>query len=115
MGILGLAYKPCSDVVEQSQGLMLAEALAGGGKLKLVVYDPAAMDNARAALGGGVGFAHDARECIEMQNMDHKGTNLGAAGVVLNAVFIGRLTTKKTRSLSLKTTTCAPTIPSRPQ
>lgn len=49
VGILGLAYKPNSDVVEESQGLLLARALVERG-VGVIAYDPVAMENARKAL-----------------------------------------------------------------
>ncbi len=62
VGILGLAYKPDTDVVEESQGLALAKELLESG-VRVVVYDPAAMANARARLVGTINFACDARAC----------------------------------------------------
>ena len=63
VGILGLAYKADSDVVEESQGFLLAQRLAEDG-VRVVTYDPAAMENARRRLGDGVGFAASARDCV---------------------------------------------------
>lgn len=64
VGILGLAYKPNSDVVEESQGLLLAQLLTKS-HIPVVVYDPAAMENARRALAGSVKFAKSVEECIQ--------------------------------------------------
>jgi UDPglucose 6-dehydrogenase len=61
-GVLGLSYKPNTEVIEESQGVAIARELAKAG-VKVVVYDPAAMDNARAALGTAVTFAASAAEC----------------------------------------------------
>ncbi len=63
-GILGLTYKPDTDVVEQSVGLILAQELVRRGA-GVVAYDPAGMQNARNALGDSVRLAASARECIE--------------------------------------------------
>ena len=60
--VLGLSYKPETEVIEESQGLALAQELSRAG-VKVVVYDPAAMDNARAALGASVSFASGAAQC----------------------------------------------------
>jgi len=62
-GVLGLSYKPHTGVVEESQGLQLAQALLSAG-IRVVVYDPAAMDNAKAKLGGNAIFASSASECV---------------------------------------------------
>lgn len=63
VGILGLSYKPDTDVVEQSQGVLLARTLADEG-VPVTVYDPAAMNNARALLTDGVTYASTGRECV---------------------------------------------------
>jgi UDPglucose 6-dehydrogenase len=62
VGILGLAYKPNTDVVEQSQGLLLAARLAEAG-YRVVAYDPAAVENARRVLDGRVRYAQSMQEC----------------------------------------------------
>jgi UDPglucose 6-dehydrogenase len=62
VGVLGLSYKPGTSVIEESQGLLLAQHLAGRG-VAVVVYDPAAMENARRALDGRVTFAATLEEC----------------------------------------------------
>src|ERR1035438_3914557 len=58
-GILGLSYKPDTGVIEESQGVALAKYLLQSGA-KVVVYDPEAMDNAKAHLAGRVTFARSA-------------------------------------------------------
>ena len=62
VGILGLSYKPDTDVVEESQGLALAKELLSRG-VPVVVYDPKAMGNAAMQLTGNVIFARTAPEC----------------------------------------------------
>ena len=62
VGILGLSYKPETDVIEGSQGLALAKHLLSAG-VNVTVYDPAAMENARAELKGSVTFAATAADC----------------------------------------------------
>jgi len=61
-GILGLSYKPNTEVIEESQGVALARYLLEAG-VHVVVYDPAAMDNSRQQLNGRVEFAASATEC----------------------------------------------------
>lgn len=68
VGILGLAYKPNSCVVEEAQGLLLAQALADE-KIEVIVFDPAAMDNARKLLNTSAIFAASARECINKSDI----------------------------------------------
>tara|TARA_R110000824_G_scaffold28258_2_gene95164 strand:+ start:5011 stop:6384 length:1374 start_codon:yes stop_codon:yes gene_type:complete len=47
--VLGLAYKPLSHIVEESQAILLAKALSDTG-LRVVGYDPLANDEARPVL-----------------------------------------------------------------
>jgi UDPglucose 6-dehydrogenase len=47
--VLGLSYKPLSHVVEESQGVALALAMAEAG-MRVIGYDPLASDGARSAL-----------------------------------------------------------------
>ena len=63
VGILGITYKPDTDVVEESFGLLLARELSAAGG-RVVVFDPQA-DTIRA-LGTekNVQCASSARECI---------------------------------------------------
>jgi UDPglucose 6-dehydrogenase len=46
--VLGLAYKPLSHVIEESQGVALALAMAEAG-MRVIGYDPLASDGARTA------------------------------------------------------------------
>ncbi len=62
VGILGLSYKPDTEVIEESQGLMLAKTLVAAG-CRVVVYDPVAMDGARRALPDAVRFAPSMEAC----------------------------------------------------
>lgn len=63
--ILGLSYKPDTNVVEESQGLGIAKELLARGA-RIAVYDPAAMDNARPLLHGKVTFARSAAGCASL-------------------------------------------------
>lgn len=62
VGILGLSYKPDTNVVEEAQGLELARHLTSVG-VPTVLYDPAAGENARKALGEGVRMAPTLEAC----------------------------------------------------
>jgi len=63
VGILGLTYKPQTDVVEESVGFLLAQELGPRG-FRVIAFDPAGMPNARIILGERVQFASSAVECI---------------------------------------------------
>jgi UDPglucose 6-dehydrogenase len=62
--ILGLAYKPFSHVVEESQGVYLANALSQAGA-RVVAYDPLAGESANAELKGKVLILDSAKKCLE--------------------------------------------------
>jgi len=63
VGILGLTYKPNTDVVEESFGLLLAQELSSSN-LPVVVYDPSG--DATRALSNykDIRIASSAQECI---------------------------------------------------
>ena len=64
VGILGLTYKPDTDVVEFAVGQLLARELARRA-IPVVVYDPAGNMNSFSDLHGKVRFATTAQDCIE--------------------------------------------------
>ena len=68
VGILGLSYKPETNVIEESQGLALAKYLLATG-VKVVVYDPAAMQNAKAVLAAQTIFARSTKECAGLADV----------------------------------------------
>lgn len=63
VGILGLAYKPNTDVVEESQGLLLAQSLASEG-IPVVAYDPLAMEEARGLSNDTFHLAESLEACV---------------------------------------------------
>lgn len=62
-GILGLTYKPNTDVVEQSAGILLAQKLAAEG-ISVVASDPAGNSNAAKSLPSSVRLLDSPEECI---------------------------------------------------
>jgi len=68
VGILGLSYKPGTDVIDASQGVLLAQSLVKEG-VRVVAYDPAAMDRAKQVLGESVCFSDSAEDCIQQSNL----------------------------------------------
>lgn len=68
IGILGLSYKPRTNVVEESQALMIARRLGEMG-LDVIVYDPASEEVARPLLGDLVYYARAARECVRTSDL----------------------------------------------
>jgi UDPglucose 6-dehydrogenase len=63
VGVLGLTYKPGTDVVEEAVGLLLARELAQRG-MAVIAYDPLGEENSARVLGDRVHFAARAEECI---------------------------------------------------
>jgi UDPglucose 6-dehydrogenase len=62
-GVLGLTYKPHTDVTEEAAGLLLAGELAARG-VRVVAYDPAGQADARSAGKIRIELADSAEECI---------------------------------------------------
>ncbi len=64
IAVLGLTYKPETDVVDESAAVAIVQALARDGAT-LVVYDPAGLENARAVLSDdSIVYARSLRECL---------------------------------------------------
>ena len=61
--VLGLAYKPSTDMIDGSLGVQLCERLEERG-VHVVAYDPAAMPAARAVLPPATRLAASAEACI---------------------------------------------------
>ena len=68
VGVLGLSYKPHTDVIDESQGVALAHQLLKQ-EVRVVVYDPMAMGNAQRVLTGNITFAGSAVECAEASDV----------------------------------------------
>jgi UDPglucose 6-dehydrogenase len=58
VAILGLAYRPDTPLVEESQALQLAAHLVDGG-FNVLVHDPVALPNARDILGDRMDYVED--------------------------------------------------------
>lgn len=63
VAVLGLAYKPFTPVIDESQGVMIARDLAAEGR-RVTVYDPLAMDNARHVLDYRVTYADSLEQAV---------------------------------------------------
>mgnify|MGYP002377317262 CR=1 FL=1 len=68
IGLWGLSYKPDTDVIEESQGMKLAEALINDSH-PVVVYDPVAMSNSQKILGNRVSYADSALDCLRQASV----------------------------------------------
>jgi UDPglucose 6-dehydrogenase len=63
IGILGLAYKPDTAVVEKSQGVTVVERLLEEGR-EVIAFDPKAMRDAQTSLGSRFTAAPSAEHCV---------------------------------------------------
>ena len=63
VAVLGLAYEPDTNVVEESQGVAIAKGLAEKG-YNVAVFDPAATEPAKRLLGDTVCYSTDLVERI---------------------------------------------------
>jgi UDPglucose 6-dehydrogenase len=64
VGVLGLAYKPDTPVIDGSQSIEIARHLAGNG-VRVLAHDPLAGTGAAPLLGGGVEVVHNVRRVID--------------------------------------------------
>ena len=63
IAVLGLAFKPETDDMRESPALDIVTSLAAGGA-SITAYDPAAMEEARPLLPGGVLYVASAQDCL---------------------------------------------------
>jgi UDPglucose 6-dehydrogenase len=63
VAVLGLAYKPFSHVIEESQAMMIAKAFLDHGA-RVLAYDPLAGEAANLELGGRALIMDDVRDCL---------------------------------------------------
>lgn len=68
VGVLGLTYKPNTDVVEESVGFHLVKQLVAR-RARVLAFDPVGNRNAALALGTSVVIAPSAEECIKQSDV----------------------------------------------
>ncbi|MBA3693818.1 MAG: UDP-glucose/GDP-mannose dehydrogenase family protein, partial [Acidobacteria bacterium] len=68
VAILGLAYKPSSHVVEESQGIYLAKLLSEAGA-RVVAYDPLANESANAEMKGKIVIMDSVKKCLDQADI----------------------------------------------
>lgn len=73
IAVLGITYKPGTDVIEESHVLKIALALLNEGAT-LRVYDPAGTGRARSVLGDGVAYLPSPRDCLRGADLCLLGT-----------------------------------------
>jgi UDPglucose 6-dehydrogenase len=61
--VLGLSYKPNTDVIEEAPGLLLAQTLVDSG-VDVVAYDPLALPAVERALGPNVAYAESSADAV---------------------------------------------------
>ena len=93
VAVLGLSYKPDSNVIEQSAGFILARNLVGSGA-SVTVHDPMAMDAVRGVLGDSVVYASNVEEAIHekdvvvIMNPDRAYAELDLAAIPRSTIVI---------------------------
>ncbi|MFC1485565.1 UDP-glucose dehydrogenase family protein [Candidatus Latescibacterota bacterium] len=68
VAILGLSYKPYSHVLEESQGVYLAQALIQAG-IRVVAFDPLAGEIANVELEGSVLIFDSLQDCLDQADI----------------------------------------------
>jgi UDPglucose 6-dehydrogenase len=63
VALLGISYKPCTHIIEESQSIMLAKSLFTAG-YQVALHDPSALDVSRDLLGKNVVCCADPYECV---------------------------------------------------
>ncbi|WP_257985926.1 nucleotide sugar dehydrogenase [Bacillus sp. M6-12] len=65
IGILGLAFKPNSNDIRDTQAKTIIEALLHKGYKNIIAYDPLAMDEFKAAYGLPIEYASNLKELLK--------------------------------------------------
>ncbi len=68
VAVLGLAYKPATFVIEESQSVSIAKALSKAGA-RVVAFDPEANDAARAELKDQAVILDSVEQCLEQADV----------------------------------------------
>ncbi len=63
VSVLGLAFKPNTNVIVESPAIKLIEVLVRHG-VQVSAYDPLAIENTRAVFGDKIAYATSVRECV---------------------------------------------------
>jgi len=66
--VLGLSYKPNTDVIEESPGLLLAQTLVDSG-VDVIAYDPLALPAVERALGADVAYAESSADAVRQADV----------------------------------------------
>ncbi len=68
VGVIGLSYKPETNVVEESSGVNIANRLKERG-YDVIVYDPEAISEGKKVLKKGIHFATSLQDCFNHSDM----------------------------------------------
>lgn len=66
--VMGLSYKPGTQIVEESQAIYLVRSLARSG-ISVLAYDPVANNAARIELGDAAVIAESIEECLKLADV----------------------------------------------
>ncbi|MBI3597171.1 MAG: UDP-glucose/GDP-mannose dehydrogenase family protein [Nitrospirae bacterium] len=69
VAVLGLAFKPNTRVIEESPGVKIIEELLKKKDVEIIVYDPLAMENARAHFGDNILYASSMKDCLSNSSL----------------------------------------------
>ncbi len=93
VAVLGMAYKPGTPVIEQSQGVMIAERLTEAG-YRVLLSDPLALENTAAALGEGAVAVSDPASAIAHADVVVIAAPMPAYAALSAGQFAGRAARK---------------------
>ncbi|MDC0195975.1 nucleotide sugar dehydrogenase [Gammaproteobacteria bacterium] len=68
VGILGMSYKPDTDVIDDSAGFHLANLLINSD-VNVIAYDPMALSNVRMLFGDSICYAESLFDCFESSDL----------------------------------------------
>jgi len=93
VAVLGLSYKPDSNVIEEAAGFLLVRSLVEAGA-RVTVHDPMAMDAVRQVLGDSIAYASGVADAVQgkdvvvIANPDRAYAGLDLASIPRSTVVV---------------------------
>ena len=90
ISILGLTYKTNTNVIEQSQSLLLAQTLARIG-FEVHAYDPALTNDSQSSIPAGISLEENPERCLANSNLCIIGTPWKSLAGIDKRLFDGKI------------------------
>jgi UDPglucose 6-dehydrogenase len=69
IAVLGLSYKPNTNVIDEAPAIKLIDQLLKKGNYTIIVYDPLAIQNTKQKFGNKINYAASIAECVTQSSI----------------------------------------------